>query len=142
MRGHREGGLRRTEDCRSMAKKTILVVDENDNHRWICHQFLADEGHDVIAAKDGKKALKKVGQKAPDLVVFDTPKPGTDGMEAMSQLLQKNRNTAVILHTVDFQYKADFLNWAIDAYVMKSPDFGELKTKIEELLSIHRRKVE
>jgi two-component system response regulator (stage 0 sporulation protein F) len=116
-------------------KKTILVVDDDENQRFLCQEVLTDEGYDVMVAKDGKEALRKVEQRLPDLVILDIVMPEMDGMEAMTRILRKHRKIPVILNTSYSKYREDFMTWAADAYVMKSSDFTELKEKIKELLS-------
>jgi CheY-like chemotaxis protein len=116
-------------------KKTILVVDDDENQRLLCQEVLTDEGYDVMVAKDGKEALRKVEQRLPDLVILDIVMPEMDGMEAMTRILRKHRKIPVILNTSYSKYREDFMTWAADAYVMKSSDFTELKEKIKELVS-------
>ena len=58
-----------------------------------------------------------------------------DGMEALPQILRKNKDIPVILYTGYPRHREEFMAWAADAYVMKSSDFTELKEKIQELLS-------
>jgi CheY-like chemotaxis protein len=116
-------------------KKTILVVDDDENQRFLCQEVLTDEGYNVLVAKDGKEALRKVEQKRPDLVILDIVMPEMDGMEAMTRILRKHRKIPVILNTSYSSYREDFMTWAADAYVVKSSDFMELKKKIKELLS-------
>jgi len=116
-------------------KKTILVVDDDENQRFLCQEVLTDEGYNVLVAKDGKEALRKVEQKRPDLVILDIVMPEMDGMEAMTRILRKHRKIPVILNTSYSRYREDFMTWAADAYVVKSSDFMELKKRIKELLS-------
>ena len=116
-------------------KKTILVVDDDENHRLLCREVLTDEGYDVIVAKDGKEAIEKVEQTPPDLLILDIVMPEMDGMEAMTRILRKHRKIPVVLNTSYATYREDFMTWAADAYVVKSSDFKELKDKIKELIS-------
>ncbi len=118
-----------------MEKKTVLIVDDDESQRFLCREVLTDEGYDVMVAIDGKEALEKVEQKLPDLVILDIVMPEMDGMEAMTRILRKHRRIPVILNTSYSSYRRDFMTWAADAYVVKSPDFTELKEKIRELLS-------
>jgi CheY-like chemotaxis protein len=122
-------------------KKTILVVDDDENQRFLCQEVLTDEGYNVLVAKDGKEALRKVEQKRPDLVILDIVMPKMDGMEAMTRILRKHRKIPVILNTSYSRYREDFMTWAADAYVVKSSDFMELKKKIKELLSSSHKTV-
>jgi len=121
-----------------MRKETILVVDDDVNHRWLCAVSLVDEGYDVIVAKSGKAALKIVEDNTPDLVVLDIVMPEMDGIEAMLRILRKHGKIPLILHTSYSRYREEFITWAADGYVVKSSDFIELKTKINELLSTPR----
>jgi CheY-like chemotaxis protein len=116
-------------------KKTILVVDDDENQRLLYQEELADEGYEVMVARDGKEAVEKVEQRLPDLVILDIVMPEMDGMEAMTRILRKHRRIPVILNTGYARYREDFLTWAADAYVVKSSDLTELKNKIRELVS-------
>ena len=115
-------------------RKTILVVDDDENQRLLYQEVLTDEGYDVLVAKDGKEALEQVEQETPDLVILDIIMPEMDGVEAMTRILRKHRRIPIILNTSYAKYRDDFKTWAADAYVVKSSDFTELKAKIKELL--------
>jgi response regulator RpfG family c-di-GMP phosphodiesterase len=56
-------------------------------------------------------------------------------MEALPRMLRKQRNIPVILYTGYTGYQEDFMSWAADAYVVKSSDLSEFKTKVKEILS-------
>ena len=116
-------------------RKTILVVDDDENQRFLCREFLTDEGYDVMLANDGREAVKCVEQRTPDLVVLDIVMPEMDGLEAMTRILRKHRKIPIILNTSYVSYQEDFMTWAADAYVVKSSDFTELKKTIKELIS-------
>jgi CheY-like chemotaxis protein len=117
-----------------MAKKTILIVDDDDAYRLLCRETLTDEGYNVIVAKNGKEALKELEHREPDLVVLDIVMPAMDGLEALPQLVRKKRTIPVILNTAYPHYKHDLMSWAADAYIVKSSDFSELKASIQKLL--------
>ncbi|MBW2057974.1 MAG: response regulator [Deltaproteobacteria bacterium] len=118
-----------------MAKKTILVVDDDEDQRLLCQEVLGDEGYEIMVARDGKEALERVEHRIPDLVVLDIVMPEMDGMEAMTRILRKHKKIPVILNTSYSRFREDFLTGAADAYVVKSSDLTELKKKIRELIS-------
>jgi len=60
--------------------------------------------------------------------------PGMDGLEAMSRLLNKHPKTPVVLNSAYSSYKDSFMSWPADAYVVKSADTDELRTRVRELL--------
>ena len=68
-----------------MAK--VLVVDDEKNLRTLYETELAEEGHTVILASDGKEALRLLETERPDLVVLDIRMPGLDGLETMGRML-------------------------------------------------------
>ncbi len=70
----------------------------------------------------------------PDLVLLDMKIPGMDGIETLRKIKEIDKNIPVILCTAYGQYKQDFSSWASDAYVVKSADLQELKTKIKTIL--------
>jgi CheY-like chemotaxis protein len=119
-----------------MEKKTILIVDDQNAVRSLCKEELTDEGYDVIEAKNGREALKRVQERDPDLVILDIVMPEMDGMEALPRMLRKKRNIPVILYTGYTRYQEDFMTWAADAYVVKSSDLSELKKQVRQLLSV------
>ncbi len=115
-------------------EKKILVVEDEESLRLFYEEELRAEGYEVITAKNGKEAIKQVEEGSPDLIVLDIVMPVMDGMEALSRILRKDRKIPIILNTSYTGYREDFMSWAADAYVTKSTDLTELKSKIQELL--------
>ena len=70
----------------------------------------------------------------PDLVVLDIVMPGMDGIEILGRLLSHDNKLPVIFHTAYTGYQDNFMSWAADAYLIKSSDLTELKTRIRETL--------
>lgn len=114
--------------------KTILVVEDDKNQLLLYEQELLLEGYNVIAAKDGLEAVKKVREQLPDLIVMDINMPKMDGIEAMGKILSEHKEIPVIINTAYSSYKDDFKSWSANAYIIKSSDLKELKDKIKELI--------
>ena len=70
-------------------KKKILVVEDEENLRYMYERELTKEGYDVTLAGDGKEALTKIDKKLPDLVVLDIRMPNMDGLEALGNIGQR-----------------------------------------------------
>jgi DNA-binding response OmpR family regulator len=121
-----------------LMKDKILVVDDDEGLRDLYKEVLAEEGYEVLTAKNGKDGLQKLEKEKPDLIVLDIVMPKMDGMEALGRIIGKDKTIPVILHTSHPGYQEDFMSWAADAYLLKSTDLTELKEKIRELLE-HRR---
>ena len=115
-------------------KKTILVVDDEENIRFLYKEELTDEGYEVILAGNAEEALEKIGLQRPDLITVDIKMPGMDGLEFLQKLKEEEKEIPVILCSAYGSYKQDFRVWASDAYVVKSADLSELKGAIKDIL--------
>ncbi|HZK13877.1 MAG TPA: response regulator [Desulfobaccales bacterium] len=115
--------------------KTILVVDDDEAIRTLLQEELEDEGYKVLIATNARDALKMVAAEALDLVILDIRMPGMDGLEALPRILGIKEGLPVIMNTAYSQYQDSFMSWAADAYVVKSSDLTELKTKVRELVN-------
>ena len=62
-----------------MEKKTILVVDDEEDILELVRFNLSREGHEVLCAASGEKALEILKSKPVDLMVLDLMLPGMDG---------------------------------------------------------------
>ncbi|MFZ2864571.1 MAG: response regulator [Ignavibacteriaceae bacterium] len=114
--------------------KTILVVDDNKYHLLLYEQELSLEGYNIITAKDGCEALKKVKNHSPGLIVLDINMPTIDGIELMGKILSEHKKIPVIINTAYKGYMNNFMSWAANAYIIKSSDLSELKNNIKELI--------
>lgn len=113
--------------------KTILVVEDDKNQLLLYEQELSLEGYNIIAARDGVEAVKKVRELSPDLIVMDINMPKMNGIESIGKILNE-RKIPIIINTAYSIYKDNFMSWSADAYIIKSSDLSELKNKIKELI--------
>jgi DNA-binding response OmpR family regulator len=116
--------------------KKLLVVDDEENIRFLYKTELEEEGFSVDSAKNGKEALEKLSLFKPDLITLDIKMPVMDGIETLKQIRKVDRNLPVILCTAYGEFKSDLITWASDAYVVKCADLTELKNTIRKLLGV------
>ena len=69
-----------------MAK--LLIIDDERGIRNTLREILADEGHEVEVAENGKQGLEMAQAKAYDLIFSDIKMPEMDGMEVLKALKQ------------------------------------------------------
>jgi twitching motility two-component system response regulator PilH len=69
-----------------MAKSKILVVDDSATDTILITNPLRAEGYDVITAKDGEEALRRLDSDRPDLVLLDVVMPGKNGFQLCRQI--------------------------------------------------------
>ena len=116
------------------AKKHILVVDDEENIRFLYKEVLSEEGYEVTLAGSAEEALEKINDHIPDLITLDVKMDGMNGIEMIKKLSDENNNIPVIICSAYGSFKQDFNLWASSAYVVKSADMSELKLTIKEIL--------
>jgi two-component system alkaline phosphatase synthesis response regulator PhoP len=69
-----------------MAKKRILVVDDEEDILELVRYNLSREGYKILCASSGEEGLKIARAEKPDLIVLDLMLPGVDGLDVTRQL--------------------------------------------------------
>jgi len=82
-----------------MARKNILVVDDEKAQREILEMILSEEGYDVTTAASGEAAIKFAKERRFDLALTDLKMTGMDGIELLQHLLAFDSSIIVILLT-------------------------------------------
>jgi len=116
--------------------KRIMIVDDEENIRFLYKEELEEDGFMVELAKNGQEALEKLSLFKPDLITLDIKMPGMDGIETLKRIRETERHLPIIMCSAYGEYKQDFTTWASDAYVVKCADLTELKTTIRRLLGL------
>lgn len=65
-----------------MAKKTILVVEDNELNMKLVRSLLTIGKYEIVEASDAETGIKLVREKNPDLILMDIQLPGMDGLTA------------------------------------------------------------
>jgi len=82
-----------------MARKSILVVDDEKSQREILEMILSGEGYDVTTASSGEAAMKFVADRHFDLVLTDLKMTGMSGLELLKELTDFDKSIIVLLLT-------------------------------------------
>ena len=69
-----------------MAKKKILVVDDEMDMRFYVTALLESNGYQALAMRDGKTGLQQAREDRPDLIILDIMMPGDGGVKMYSRL--------------------------------------------------------
>jgi len=78
-----------------MARRTVLVVEDDENIMELIAYNLEKEGYSVIRAECGETALNRARADPPSLVLLDLMLPEIDGLEVCKRL-KADRDTAGI----------------------------------------------
>ena len=118
-----------------MARRKILVVDDEAKVCDLIRAYLDKDGYDVIVTGDGRSAVEKARSQKPDLVVLDLNLPEMDGLEAF-RAIRAFSDVPVIMVTArdDEVDKIVGLQLGADDYVTKPFSPRELSARVGAVL--------
>ena len=129
-----------------MARKKILVVDDERDLSDIVAFNLRREQYDVISAVDGESALALAQREQPDLILLDLMLPGIGGLEVCRRLRAEPRTSQipiVILTAKGEETDAVVgLSQGADDYVRKPFGVKELMARVAAQLRAKTRAAE
>src|SRR5947209_97577 len=84
------------------SKIRIIIVDNHTILRAGLKLLInAEPDMEVVGeAINGRQAVQKAGEIKPDIAIMDITMPGTNGIEAIEQVLQASRSTRVVVLTM------------------------------------------
>jgi len=77
----------------------LLIADDDPATRQLMGGFFTEKGYFVFLAKNGKEALRLLGQEQIDLVITDYQMPEMDGIELVRRINEFLPSLPVILMT-------------------------------------------
>ena len=121
-----------------MARKKILVVEDEQFNRDLFIQLLEDE-YELVVAEDGQQGVQRAEEENPDLILMDLGLPILDGWEATRRIkangaLKHIPIIAVTSHAMIGE-EARALEAGCDDYLPKPVDENELTRKLKKFLS-------
>jgi DNA-binding NtrC family response regulator len=118
-------------------KGSILIVDDEANARTALAELLRDEGYRVETAADGFKALGKIEELAPDLILTDLKMPGMGGVELLEKVRAADEEMIVIVMTAFGAVES-----AVDAMRKGAADYLTKPLNTTELFLVVGREME
>ncbi|WP_284643002.1 response regulator YycF [Paenibacillus silviterrae] len=113
-----------------MAK--ILVVDDEQPIADILKFNLEKEGHEVVCAYDGGKAVELAFSEQPDLILLDLMLPVKDGMDVCREVRTRLNTPIIMLTAKDNEIdKVLGLELGADDYVTKPFGTRELLARVK-----------
>ncbi len=81
--------------------RTVLLIEDNEQNRYLATYLLEQHGYRVISAIDGRRGLELAQTLVPDVILLDIQLPTMDGYEVASALrtIAALRNTPIVAVT-------------------------------------------
>ncbi|MBX3213973.1 MAG: sigma-54-dependent Fis family transcriptional regulator [Labilithrix sp.] len=114
----------------------ILVVDDEANARAALSEILRDEGYATETAADGFKALGKLEEFAPDVVLTDLKMPGLDGIAFMEKAKSASPQTVFVVMTAfgTITSAVSAIKKGADNYLTKPLDYEALSAVVDRAM--------
>lgn len=99
----------------------ILIVEDDENLRFLVVHRLQAEGYQVLENGDGAAAVETIMSEKPDIVLLDWMLPGKEGAEVCEEVRKNGYEGLVIMMTAKAQDvdKIDAYNFGASDYVTK-----------------------
>lgn len=121
-----------------MAKKKILVVDDETDLLDLIEYNLKKEGFDVLKAENGEEGIQIAKEHKPDLVLMDIMMPKMDGMEAVEKMRADDDLKAIpiifLTARSDEKTEVEGLNKGGDDYITKPISTTKLISRIKAVM--------
>lgn len=118
-------------------KKTVMIVDDQDELRESISTYLQNEGYQTVNAHNGNDALRllKENQNV-DIILLDVMMPEKDGYETLRELRSAKNRTPVIMLTAKTDEIDKLLGLEIgaDDYITKPFSLREVVARMKAVL--------
>ena len=102
-------------DLAAVKPSRILVVDDNASNRDLLSRRLQRQGHTVLQAEDGARALVVVENETLDLVLLDLMMPGISGYDVLATLKRGPRSRDIPIIMISALSELDSIVRCIEA---------------------------
>jgi DNA-binding NtrC family response regulator len=118
----------------------ILIVDDEANARAALSEILREDGYTTETAADGFKALGKLEEFQPDVVLTDLKMPGLDGIGLMekAQAIAGDATFVVMTAFGSISNAVEAVKKGAYNYLTKPLDFGVLAVVVERAVERSR----
>jgi two-component system alkaline phosphatase synthesis response regulator PhoP len=116
--------------------KRILLVEDEERLLEVVKLNMELEGHEVIAARNGKEALEIFHQQRFDLILLDVMLPHMDGFSVCRSIRLENRKVPILFLTAKNSAQDRVMGLKIggDDYLVKPFDLEELILRVQRLM--------
>jgi DNA-binding NtrC family response regulator len=118
----------------------ILIVDDEANARAALSEILREDGYTTETAADGFKALGKIEEFSPDVVLTDLKMPGLDGIGLMEKARAASPHATFVVMTAfgTISSAVEAVKKGAYNYLTKPLDFSVLAIVVERAVERSR----
>ena len=113
---------------------TILVVEDDQDIRFLLSETVSDLGYDVLEAADGGTGFRRALEEHPDVILLDVMMPVMDGFQVLAKLKEHAETHHMPVIMVSARGQEQDIMRAIRGgawgYVIKPWDPDDLESKI------------
>ncbi|MEW6619447.1 MAG: response regulator [bacterium] len=128
-----------------MKEKKLLVIEDDENHRYMLKRTLEEEGYMVLLAPNGEEGIRLAKDKGPQVILLDIIMDTSDeGMRVLSEIKKFAPEMEVIMLTA-----VNNISTAVKAmkdgafnYITKPFSNEALRVVIEKAFQYHAMKAE
>ncbi|MGB7761608.1 MAG: sigma-54 dependent transcriptional regulator [Bryobacteraceae bacterium] len=126
------------------SKGDILVVDDEVDIREGLEMLLSSEGYQVTLAQNGTEGIEKMEARLYDLVLLDLMMPDRSGMDVLSEVRTRDRETPIFMITAYGSVEAavEALKLGANDYFSKPWDNEKLLIEIGRMIALRRQEYE
>ncbi len=120
-------------------RKKVLCIEDNSTNMLLVSRIVEAEGHQLIQAEDGPKAIDILESTLPDIILLDINLPGINGLDLAKKFKANDKLKPVPLIATTAQVlvgdRERCLEAGCDDYLPKPLDIRRLREVLREHLS-------
>ena len=88
-----------TRDDREGPPREILIVDDEEDVRWLLATMLREYGFQPVEARNGQEALEQLEVRSPAVILMDVRMPILDGVSALKKIRADHPDIPIVMIT-------------------------------------------
>ena len=122
----------------SLQPVVILLVEDDKISQLAVRTWLADKGHEIIIAENGREAVDYLQENKVDVILMDVHMPEMDGIQATRIIKEKSLSKAPIIGmtaSVMNNERETYIKAGMDVLVEKPVNFDNLVAIVKDKLN-------
>lgn len=120
------------------SRKTVLLVEDNEDNLVVYRTILEHVGYRVIEARDGEEGVNRARSEQPDMILMDISIPKIDGWEATVRLKDDAETSeipivALTAHALE-EDRAKAMRAGCDGYLAKPVEPRRVVQEVEKFI--------